>query len=74
MEAEFNDKINYFVNHPKYGWLRKYADDALTWYVMYGFYQIKAEDFMKRIIAAPLSYIEAWLDDKNQLEWNGINS
>lgn len=73
METKFNDKINYFANHPKYEWFRKYADDALTWYTMCGFYQIKAEDFIKRIVAAPLNYIEDWLDGKNQLEWSGIS-
>ena len=27
--ALFNSKINFFKEHPKYGWLRKYADDAI---------------------------------------------
>lgn len=31
--------------------------------------QIKAEDFVERIISMPLSYIQDWLDDKNHLEW-----
>lgn len=38
----FNEKIEHFKNHPKYKWLRKYADDALTWDTMCGFYQIYA--------------------------------
>lgn len=73
MEEKFNQKINYFVNHPKYDWLRKYANDALIWNTMCGFYQIKAEDFIERIVAAPIEYIEEWLNGKNQLEWSGIN-
>lgn len=39
---------------------------------MCGFYQIKAEDFIERIVAAPLEYIEDWLNGNNQLEWSGI--
>jgi len=72
MEKKFNNKIDYFKNHSKYEWLRRYADDALKWNTMCGFYQIKAEDFIERIIAAPLEYIEDWLNGKNQLEWDGI--
>lgn len=70
----FNDKIEHFKNHPKYKWLRKYADEALKWNTMCGFYQIKAEDFIERIVAAPLEYIEDWLNGNNQLEWSGIKS
>ena len=66
----FNEKINYFKKHSKFEWLRKYADDAILWNEMYGFLQIKAEDFIKRIEQMPLSYIEEWLDGKNNLEWN----
>jgi len=73
MKEKFNNKIDYFINHPKYDWLRKYADDALRWNTMCGFYQIKAEDFIKRIIAASIEYIEDWLNGKNQLEWSGIS-
>ena len=68
----FNEKIDHFKNHPKYNWLRKYADEALQWDSMCGFYQIKAEDFIDRIVKAPLEYIEDWLNDKNKLEWSGI--
>lgn len=70
---KFNEKINHFVNHPKYGWLRKYADDAITWDTMCGYLQIKAEDFIERIIKMPLEYIADWLDGKNQLEWKQEN-
>jgi len=69
-EAKFNSKIDYFKNHPKYEWLRQYANDALNWYANFGYLQIKAEDFMNRIIAKPLDYIQDWLDGKNQLEWS----
>ena len=68
----FNEKINHFSNHTKFGWLRKYADDALCYDTCCGFYQIKAEDFINRIIKADIDYIKDWLDGKNQLEWSGI--
>lgn len=74
MEKIFNDKIDYFSNHPKYKQLRRMADDSITWNTMCGLHQIMAEDFIKRIIAAPLSYIEDWLNGENGLEWDGINS
>lgn len=47
MKKKSNKKIDCFINHPKYDWLRKYDDDALRWNTMCGFYQIKAEDFKK---------------------------
>lgn len=68
-EKDFNNKIDYFKDHEKYEWLRRYADDALRFHIMYGFYAIKAQDFMKRIVAMDLDYIKDWLDGKNQLEW-----
>lgn len=68
----FNQKINAFSGHPKYNWLRKYADDAILWNEMYGYLQIKAEDFIKRIEQAAPEYIRDWLGGKNQLEWSGI--
>lgn len=73
MEEKFNKKIDSFKEHPKYEWLRKYADDALRWNTMCGFYQIKAEDFIERIIAASTECIEDWLNGKNQLEWTRIS-
>lgn len=65
----FNEKIDYFKDHKGYEWLRKYADDAIRWNEMSGYYQIKAEDFIKRIEIMPLNYIRDWIDGKNQLEW-----
>lgn len=67
----FNNKINTFSNHPKFNWLRKYANDAIDNFDNFAnrLQQIKAEDFVERIISMPLSYIQDWLDDKNQLEW-----
>lgn len=70
----FNQKIDHFKGHEKYGWLRKYADDALRWESCCGFYQIKAEDFIKRIEAAPLDLIAAWLNGENKLEWKLIKA
>lgn len=65
----FNQKIDSFAEHPKYEWLRKYADEAIHWNSGGGYYQIKAEDFIERIEKMPLEYIRDWLDGKNQLEW-----
>lgn len=65
----FNDKINSFKDHEKFSWLRQYADETIHWNEMCGYLQIKAEDFIKRIEKMPLSYIEDWLNGKNQLEW-----
>ena len=70
--ALFNSKINFFKEHPKYGKLRKYADDAIYYNEGSGYLMIKAEDFIERIEAAPLDYIRDWLDGKNQLEWEGF--
>lgn len=68
-----NKKIDSFRDHTAYTeWLRKYTDDALCWVTTGGYLQIKADDFLKRIDAAPLSIIRDWLDGKNQLEWELI--
>lgn len=67
--AKFNEKIDFFKAHPKYEWLRKFADDAINWNENHGILQIKAEDFIERIEKMPLEYIRDWLDGKNQLEW-----
>jgi len=70
--ALFNSKIDSFKDHPKYGWLRQYADEAMRWNEGCGYYMIKAEDFIKRIEQMPLEYIRDWLDGKNQLEWKSF--
>ena len=72
MEKRFNEKIDNFKNHEKYDWLRQYADDALRWQGNFGLLQIKADDFIERILAATEDIIEEWLDGKNQLEWKLI--
>lgn len=69
--ALFNSKIDHFKDHPKYEWLRKYANDAMCYNEGFGYYMIKAEDFIERIEKMPLEYIRDWLDGKNQLEWKG---
>lgn len=66
----FNQKIDSFKNHTKYNWLREYANDAMRWNERAGYLMIQATDFIKRIEKMPLDYIEDWLNDKNQLEWN----
>jgi len=65
----FNEKIDSFKNHPKYEWLRQYANEAIQWNEMSGYLMIKAEDFIKRIEQMSLEYITDWLNDKNKLEW-----
>lgn len=68
-EKSFNDKIDSFKEHFKYEWLRKYSDEALSLHTGDGLYTINAREFMDRVIAMPLEYIQDWLDDKNNLEW-----
>lgn len=70
--GKFNKKIDHFKEHKEYSWLRTYSDDAISYYDGDGYYQIKADDFINRIIAADLQIIQDWLDGKNQLEWNLI--
>lgn len=56
----FNSKIDYFREHSKYQWLREFADNAIRFNSCCGYYQIKAEDFIKRIEglnAAPFKLI-----------------
>lgn len=65
----FNEKIDSFADHEKYSWLRKYANEAMTWNEGCGYLAIKAEDFIERIEKMPLDYIKEWLDGKNKLEW-----
>lgn len=69
---KFNKKINYFKDHRNYEWLRKYSDDAIRYYGTMGLLQIKAEDFIERVIAANFETLQDRLDGKNQLEWSII--
>jgi len=71
-EKKFKDKIDLFQEHDKYKWLRQYSDEAISFHTGFGFYAIKAKDFIDRIIAAPENYISDWLSGKNELEWTGI--
>ena len=68
-EEEFNRKIDHFKFHKRYNWLRKTADDALNKHRGFGADAIAAGDFMDRIVAMPISYIEDFLNDNNHLEW-----
>lgn len=65
----FNKKIDHFSKHKGYEALRKNADKALSLYAGFGLESIIYTDFMDRIIAMPLEYIQDWLDGKNKLEW-----
>ena len=67
----FNEKIDSLSDHPKYAWLRQYADEAICYNSGDGYYQIKAADFIERIEKMPVEYIRDWLDGKNKLEWGG---
>ena len=64
----FNEKNEHFKEHPKYEWLRGYADSAIYANEGAGYVAITGADFIKRIEEMPLSYIEDWLDGKNELE------
>lgn len=68
-EKIFNEKIDYFSKHEKYETLRKNADKILNLNGGFGYESIAAADFMDRIVAMPLDYIQDWLDGKNKLEW-----
>lgn len=70
----FNKKINSFKDHPKYEWLRKYADDAMNANEGFGYMMIKGADFIERIEKMPLDHIRDWLDGKNQLEWTAYTA
>lgn len=66
---KFNEKIDYFKEHEKYSWLRRFADEAICYNAGGGYFTIKAADFIERIESMPTEYIKDWLDGKNQLEW-----
>lgn len=65
----FNQKIDHFSNYEMYSHLRKNADKAVNMLAVFGLEMVIAEDFIDRIIAMPLEYIQAWLDGANHLEW-----
>lgn len=65
----FDQKINSFLDHKEYKWLRKEADNAKRNFSMCGLLEIIATDFIERIIAMPIEYIIDWLDKKNELKW-----
>jgi hypothetical protein len=73
-EKRFNDKIDKFKDHVQYRWLRRYADDALWWQKNFGMLQIKADDFIERILIASENDIEDWLNGKHRLEWKMIRN
>lgn len=65
-EQNFNNKIDALKDHPKYSWLRGYADEALNFHIGSGFLAIKAIDFMDKIIKNPVENIRDWLDGKSK--------
>ena len=65
----FNKKIDHFSGHKKYEKLREQADKVISSFGGYGLENIICKDFLDRIIAMPLDYIQDWLDEKNELEW-----
>lgn len=66
--ARFNAKIDALHEHPKYTWLRNYADEAMIWNEGYGLLMIKGEDFIDRIETMDIAFIEDWLNGKNGLK------
>ena len=72
--ACFNAKIDALRDHPKYEWLRKYADEAMVWNEGYGLLMIKGEDFIARIETMEVSFIREWLDGKNELKRDEYNA
>ena len=72
-EEDFNRKIDCFIHHPSYNELRKQADTALRFHTGCVIEAIKAQDFMDRIVAMPLDYIEGWLNHTNLLAWRPID-
>lgn len=65
----FNEKIDHFSGHKGYEALRKNADKAISSFAGFGLESIIYTDFMDRIIAMPLDYIQDWLEGKNELKW-----
>ncbi len=72
--ARFNAKIDALREHPKYEWLRKYADDAMVYNEGGGYFMIKAEDFIDRIETMEVAFIQDWLDGKNGLKRDEYNA
>lgn len=67
----FNEKIDSFKGHKAFSsWLRQYADDAIKWNEMSGYFMIKAEDFIKRIEKCHLNISEIGLTGKISLSGN----
>lgn len=64
----FNKKIDSFLGCQNYEILKKKADEVNCSH-SFGLENILYTDFMERIIAMPIEYIQDWLDGKNQLEW-----
>ena len=57
-EDAFNEKVDYFEDHPKYPVFRKNADIALNLHTGFGLDTITAIDFINRIIVQPATEIE----------------
>lgn len=58
----FNEKIDSFKDHPNYGWLRKYANDAMTANEGVGYSMIVGADFIKKIEDISMEDMKTWLD------------
>ena len=63
----FNEHIDAFKGHPRYEWLRKYADDAMFYNEGGGYSMIVAADFIERIEENPIENIRAWLNGERPL-------
>lgn len=73
--AQFNAKIDALRDHPKYEWLREYANEARVRNEGgYGILAIYAADFIDRIETMDIAFIREWLDGKNELNRDEYNA
>ena len=63
----FDEHIDAMKEHPKYDWLRKYADEAKMNNEGGGYSMIVAADFIMRIEENPVENIRAWLNSERPL-------
>lgn len=67
--SAFECKVQCLENHPNFSRLEGMAREAVLVQSGFGRSAIAADDFMRRIVELPTSYISDWLDGKNNLEW-----
>lgn len=65
----FMEKVARFENHYNFSRLEDMANQAIAANPSFGIWATSSNDFMRRIIEMPSSYIVDWLEGKNNLEW-----